>query len=131
MKRNSGLAFHSHHDRLHEFVYDYKERAMSIKANKPKEEQELRLRLFKLIPLNRLPLALRKVAAEWEKAYAEWKKAECEKTDAECEKVAAEWRKSDAEYNLQLEKLHEEICPNCPWDGSTIFTRKDGDGRYY
>ena len=26
----------------------------------------------------------------------------------------------------QLESLHRELCPECPWDGETIFTRKEG-----
>ncbi|MBU0778290.1 hypothetical protein KKF82_08545, partial [Patescibacteria group bacterium] len=51
----SGLAFHVHHDRLMEYCYDYDERVGYIKTGKPAEEQELRLRLFKLIPLDRIP----------------------------------------------------------------------------
>ena len=24
-------------------------------------------------------------------------------------------------YKPEMEKLHQELCPNCPWDGKTIF----------
>ena len=27
--------------------------------------------------------------------------------------------------------LHAQECPDCPWDGRTIFTRKDEDGKWY
>jgi len=65
------------------------QRVSYIKIYKPKEEQDLRLRLFKLIPLDKLP---------------------------------AEWKKADAELLSLLVTLHEELCPECPWDGKTIFT---------
>ena len=97
-KRKSGLAFHCHHDCLIEYVYDYNERVRFIKSDKPQEEQELRLRLFKLIPLRKLLPVIRKADAEWEKAYAE--------------------------REPQLEKLHQKLCPDCPWDGKTIFSAK-------
>ena len=69
----SGFAFHCHHDVLAEWVYDYDERVRFIKENKPADEQELRLRLFKLIPEDHLPEDLRKVQAEYDKAGAEYK----------------------------------------------------------
>ena len=64
----SGLAFHCHHDVLVEHVYDYNERVEFIKKNKSIEEQELRLRLFRLIPYNRLPKRGLKASNEAEKA---------------------------------------------------------------
>ena len=51
----SGLAFHCHHDVLFEYVYDYDERVRFIKKNKPRDEEKLRLKLFKLIPDELMP----------------------------------------------------------------------------
>ena len=86
-----GFAFHVHHNILMEYCFDYDGRVRAIKENKPKEEQELRLRLFRLIPMGRLPLAIRKADAEYRKAHAE-----CQKADAECRKAYAECRKAYA-----------------------------------
>jgi tetratricopeptide (TPR) repeat protein len=32
---------------------------------------------------------------------------------------------------VAFKKLHEELCPDCPWNGKTIFTRKDANGNWY
>ncbi len=119
-KRNEGIAFHVHHDVLAEYCSDYQNRVSYVKEAKPAEEVKLRLRLFKLIPLNKIPWSVvkadaerkkadaerkkayaerEKAYAERKKAYAEWKKAyaEWEKADAEREKAYAEWEKADAE----------------------------------
>ena len=34
-------------------------------------------------------------------------------------------------YQKELSELHAELCPDCPWDGKTIFTRKDKQGNWY
>jgi tetratricopeptide (TPR) repeat protein len=31
---------------------------------------------------------------------------------------------------VAFKKLHEELCPDCPWNGKTIFTRKDANGNW-
>ncbi len=82
----SGFAFHCHHDKLVEWVTNYDERVEYIKACKPPGERELRLRLFKMIPIDRLPVKLVKACAEYD-----------------------------------FTELHKELCPDCPWDGKTIF----------
>lgn len=87
----SGFAFHVHHNVLAEWCYDYGERVKVIKKDKPVEEQELRLRLFRLIPEDRLPVKLDKA---WEA------------------------------YGKELKILHQELCPDCPWDGHTIFSKE-------
>ena len=51
----AGIAFHVHHDRLVEYCYDFDERVKYIKEHKSPDERELRLRLFQLIPKDRLP----------------------------------------------------------------------------
>ncbi len=115
-----GLAFHCHHDKLVEFAYDYDERVTFIKESKPEEEIALRLRLFQMIPDERLS---KRGLATYVKAWQAYDKAW-----QACDKA----RQAYLEKNIkQLEKLHKELCPNCPWDGETIFTRKDDKGNWY
>lgn len=107
----SGFAFHVHHDELIEFCTDYDERVKYIKENKPLEEQELRLRLFRLIPSDRLPPPL--VVAV--KAYKKAKKT--------YEKAKKAYEKAKKTCEPEILKLHKELCPDCPWNGETIFPR--------
>ena len=117
MPIKSGLAFHCHHDTLIEYVYDFDERVATINNWKPAEEQELRLRLFKMIPETRLPKNGRKAYSEALEAYREaWKAySEVEKAYSEAEKAYIEG------HRLFFKKLHKELCPDCPWDGHSIF----------
>ena len=98
MEQKSGFAFHCHHDQLVEWVTNYGERVRYIKKHKPKNEVELRLKLFKFIPLDRLPVELIKAGEAYVKAVRK--------------------------YYPELEKLHSELCHNCPWDGHTIFPKE-------
>ncbi len=144
----SGLAFHCHHDILFEFVYNYDERVRFILDSKPKGEQELRLKLFQMIPDELIP---GKGSPEWEayckagevhykaweaydKAWEAYDKARevcyktakvcykalevCYKTGKVCYKARAVYCKK---HHKELEKLHTNLCPDCPWDGKTIF----------
>ena len=165
-----GIAFHCHHDKLCEYVYDYDKRVEAIKRTKPVEEQELRLRLFKMIPDDRLPgrdspeyLACDKAGAAFDKAGAAYDKAGAaydkagaaydkawaayDKAGAAYDKAGAAYDKAWAAYNKavaaydkavaaydkawaaynkeELERLHIELCPNCPWDGHTIFSKSE------
>ena len=114
MSIEAGFAYHIHHDVLVEWCTDYAQRVKFIKEMKPKEEQKLRLRLFQLIPdavIKSLPSY-----AEWEKAYAERDKAYAER-----DKAYAEWDKAYAIIIAELTKLHSQLCPDCTWNGKTIF----------
>ncbi|KKN12481.1 hypothetical protein LCGC14_1016050 [marine sediment metagenome] len=116
-KPKSGIAFHCHHDVLAEYVYDYEERVEFIKDSKPETERKLRLKLFKLIPQDRLP----------QKAWDAYGKAwdACGKAWDAYDKARGAYDKArDAcgkTNHKALEKLHKELCPDCPWDGHTIF----------
>ena len=145
--KKSGLAFHCHHNTLIEYCYDYDERVRFIKENKPPAEQELRLKLFRLIPHDKLPPTgleayykardacdkardayykawdayskawetYSKARDAWSKAWDAWDKAR----DA-WDKAWDAWNKAN---HQELEKLHSELCPDCPWDGKTIFSK--------
>ena len=84
-----GLAFHCHHDNLFEYVTDYDERVKYIKNKKPKDEQELRLRLFKMIPDEMIP---GKNSKEW-KAYRKAGEADSKAMEAydNARKAYEEW----------------------------------------
>ena len=101
-----GLSIHCHHDILMEYCHDYDKRVQYIKTNKPKNEIEIRLKLFKLLSkeaVNALPKRLIKADAERKKAYALWEKAdvEWEKANAERKKAYALWEKADAVWEKE------------------------------
>ena len=145
MKLIKGFAFHVHHSILAEWCYDFNRRVEAIKQDKPKEEQELRLRLFKLIPKDRLPKDLIKAMKDYNKVWDAYDKAakdydkaeETYNTGLSClkaaktlesagkalEKVGQAYVKVLNNNKDFLEILHSELCPNCPWDGESIFRR--------
>jgi len=179
---NHGIAFHAHHNILLEECPDYEKRVEEIRRCKPRKEQMLRLRLFKLIPSDKLPPELattyeaydkaKKARAEawearvraekaynkadadhdkaWEgraknkQAYAEALKARGKAWEAQDKAYAsynkaweAYMRADEAQeraledYMPSLEKLHGELCLDCPWNGGTIFTRQNDAGQWY
>ncbi len=108
-----GLAIHCHHDHLIEFCYDYDERVNYIIEKKPKNEQAIRLKLFKILPkkaIAELPIKIVKACAERDKAYAEWGKA------------YAEWGKACAEWGKAKQKIwHDKWCGCGEWNGTEII----------
>ena len=122
-----GLAFHCHHDTLFEYCHDYDERVDYIKNNKPKHEQELRLRLFKMIPDGLVPGRDAKEYKAYDKARDAYDKAR-DAYDKAWDALGKAWdalgKARDAYYSKhqkELEELHTKLCPNCPWFGNTIF----------
>ena len=146
------LVVHCHHEVLFEILTELTENRIAyILSNKPGNEQALRLRLFRPVSkkalkkypkldkasaeLTKARAELAKISAEWDKAYAEWDKASAEltKADAELDKANAKLDKANAKRakaNAEWAKInadtaiHADICPDCPWDGHTIFPRK-------
>ena len=110
--KKTGFAFHCHHDTLFEYVTDYDERVRYIKEDKPEREQELRLKLFKIIPDDRLPTKLVKA-----------REAACDKAGEAYDKAWEAYVKAREAYKPEIEALHKELCPGCPWDGKTIFPK--------
>lgn len=96
---NYELVWHGFHNKL-VAVVDIKLRWREIKR-KPKEEQELRSHLFKRVK-GPLPESLDKARVTLDKAWITSEKALLENKDA-------------------IEALHKKECPDCTWDGTTIF----------
>ena len=121
------FAWHVHHDGLLEPLTEpIENRIVYIKAKKPKNEQALRLRLLKTV-IGTLPLEYTKAWDEHTKTRAE-RTAKYTKTRAEYIRAWAEHDKARAEYDKalaeclpEIEALHKLECPDCPWDGTTIF----------
>ena len=127
----SGIAFHCHHDRLAEYIYDYNGRGSYIKKRKPLEERGLRLRLFRIIPRDRLPEEGLEDCIKAGKAYYEAERA-LVKADKDYIGLQETYIKAGEIYGnvwedyytrnkAAFERLHKELCPGCPWDGETIF----------
>ncbi len=139
MRRDFGLAFHVHHaDNLVELCYSLSERRREIKTNKPLVEQSQRLRLLALIPDRRLPKDAQKLVVDLRRIHAKCKlldedyhakrKPLAEDFEAKRKLLGKDYdaKRKPLEsalvtHRLELEALHTELCPNCPWDGHTIF----------
>jgi hypothetical protein len=117
-------SWHCHHETLCEWDSEPREtRIAYIRSDKPACEHELRLRLYQ-------PMSAKgvKLLAEYEKvkqaAWAEYEKVE-QPAWAEYKKVEqaalAEYKKVKQAALAALEALHEIECPNCPWNGLSIF----------
>ena len=114
--------WHIHHDVLAEPLLDpIGKRIAFIKRHKPKSEHELRLRLLKPVQ-GALPKTVVKARAACLKAGAAYDKAR-----AAYDKAWAAYDKARAAYLPEIEALHAKECPNCPWDGKTIFTEGHND----
>ena len=144
------IAWHVHHRILIEPLTEPIEvRRQYIRDTKPPEEQELRLRLLAELrgslpdPVMRAAAAYvkaheacrnaraawrnadadrAKACAAWNKAYADWRKA-----DAECRPAEAAWVNVLADHAPAIEAIHAQECPDCPWDGRTIFPEVSSD----
>lgn len=122
--------WHIHHEVLIEPATEPIENRIDyIKKNKPAHEIETRLRLLKPVR-GKLP---KEVIKAW-KAYCKAWKAYCKARDAYCKAWKAYNKARDAynkawdayykalqNHKSEIEVLHKAECPNCPWNGKTIF----------
>jgi tetratricopeptide (TPR) repeat protein len=145
------FAWHIHHDQLVEPLTEpISKRRAYIKEYKPKHERPTRLRLLKVVR-GKLPQPVLTAGAAYDKAWAAYDKAwaayhkawaaydkaraaydkawaACDKAGTACDKAGAAYDKAlaacdkaGAAYAPAIEALHAQECPNCPWDGRTIF----------
>src|SRR3989344_1876664 len=113
-----GFFWHVHHTVLLEWCYNYEERARYIRTNKPRNEQETRLRLFKPVQ-GRLPEAVVKA----HQAYVEARQA-YDKASQAYDKAEQALDEVLEDNTAKIEALHAKECPNCPWNGHTIFPNR-------
>ena len=128
-EKQSGFAWHCHHDVLIEWVTDFQKRVDFIKEQKPIKERTLRLKLFRMIPEHRLPKGLIKAREVYDKAREAYDKAReaCDKAWEAYFKAWEAYDKALETSKAEISKLHDELCPNCTWNGKTIFANKDGE----
>jgi len=141
MAKRKGFYWHVHHDELMEYCWDYEGRVDFIRRNKPSHEIEPRVGLMQPVR-GKLPEALIKAAAAYYEAQAAYQKAETgrakawaayeapaawENARAAFDKAWAAWENARAAFEKalrahmpEIEALHAQECPNCPWDGKYI-----------
>lgn len=112
--RKKTASWHGYHDVLCDWdIPSRKVRIASIKANKPAHEQPLRLRLYK--PMSAEACGL--LAAHHELVGPTWAATYSHGAGharaADNEAVGSAW--------AALEAIHKIECPNCPWNGMSIF----------
>ena len=149
--KTSGLVFHCHHDQLIEFAYDIKGRQQAIRDTKSKNEIKLRLKLLRFIPSKRLPQEgldeYIRAGKVYSKAWVTYSKAwvaypetsvawvTYAEASVACTVARVAYNRAMVAYyeknKVALEELHKELCPDCPWNGWTIFTRRDSKGNWY
>src|SRR3990167_4074368 len=125
----TGLAIHCHHDRLVEFCYDYEKRVEYVKQ-KPKNEVEKRLKLFRLLPdeaIKDTPEEWQEADAKWQEAYAKWQEADAkwqevyakwQEAYAKWQEVYAKWQEAYAKWPLELKNaFHAKWCGCSEWNG--------------
>ena len=116
--------WHVHHKILVEGSVNIKERIEYIKNNKPAKEIEVRLSLLKEVK-GQLP----KAYAEAEKTLIEAEKARHEAGKAyqdackACDEAEMACQDAYKACQDEIEALHDAGCPDCPWDGKTIFPK--------
>ena len=114
---NTGLTWHLHHDKLVEWCADYKGRSDYIRECKPPSEINTRLKLFKFV---KTPPA--NVVAAWGELYKAWEDRSINPT-AHSE-AWGNYLETLKKAMPALVKLHKVECPNCPWNGTTIFPKE-------
>ena len=108
------LYWHIHHEILIEETFNIQERIDYIREGKPEDEIPLRLKLMTpVLHPEKLPARFRKAR----EAYYKASKAR--------DKASKAYDKAMEACTPQIEKLHKEEHPDCPWNGKTIFSEVD------
>ena len=86
----------------------------------------MRLRLLKLVK-GKLTKPVMVAAANMSKARTSLDKrlGDKDKQWKNWAKAAAKWHKALVVHWPAIERLHAKECPNCPFDGKTIFPNKE------
>jgi len=129
--------WHLHHGTLIEPLTEpLKNRIKYIKifksAHETREQIDLRLRLIKKVK-GKLPREVIEAGKAYVKAQKLYTVASLRDFKSEERKVSnKEWEvfvkarkakdKALKDYRKEIELLHAKECPNCPWNGKTIFT---------
>jgi hypothetical protein len=114
---------------------DYDKRLVFIERNKPPHELSIRVQLMKRV-VGKLPPDFVKaceVAREAWKVAREtreareiaWKALEAREAQEAAWKALKAREAAYKKHKLEIERLHVIECPDCPWDGATIFSNTE------
>jgi hypothetical protein len=108
--------WHIHHRQLLEIALEpIKDRREYIQTQKPEKEIQRRLRLLKKVK-GRLPFRLRSLGFLYHHCRPNyWHYA------------SGDLGKMLVTYSEVIDALHKKECPECPWDGKTIFPEHSYD----
>jgi len=131
----SDYYWHLHHMQLFEEEAEpVKQRIQFIKEKKPKDEVETRLRLLHKVKaqtlLHRLLKYKRDYHAAEDRIYKKYEThggislAEEALKMEELATVRKAYELAELKALPLIEALHKKECPDCPWDGRTIFPKK-------
>ena len=133
-QQTNGFSIHCHHNRLVEYCYDYQGRVGYIKREKPKSEQKIRLKVFKLLPseaIKEIPKRLQEAGRQWEQASWQWEEAsrpwyEASKQWQEAEK---QWQEASNQWpQSDQDAFHNKWCGCKWWRNNTLnFSSWDGN----
>ena len=133
---DEGLDWHVRHKNLYGWCFSEEGRKAYIRQHKPIEEQETRLRLMKRIigPIPPMLIRLCKEASIAGRALdaaqktrlkargGSWGVQETyDKTLQTWLAVQEKLRSVQEICQPEMERLHAVECPDCPWNGETIF----------
>ena len=120
--------WHIHHDTLLEWSKEPLHlRAKFIKAVKPEKEIEARLRLMRPVK-GKLPDEVTGAYGVAEEATARaWWTATWDVGDtlAIAARTQGKLKEIISNNRKAIEELHRKECPDCPWNGETIFPEED------
>jgi hypothetical protein len=117
-----GPYWHVHHLKLWEYCYDVAERRAYIRSDKPIDERPIRLRLMKPIThvgLTKTQWEMVKELKAMERKFRQLRKHDW--TGVGMHLVRARINRLAKKLNPILNRVHKKQCPNCPWNGRTIF----------
>ena len=104
---------------------DIEARRVEVETIKAEYELPTRRRLMKRV-VGELPSEFVEACAQEEAAREIWEAWDARKArDAAWKAWKAQEARNAAysKHKVEIEALHAEECPNCPWDGETIFPR--------
>lgn len=114
--------WHGHHDILISFV-NFKDRINTIKKDKPKHEQQIRLRLMKKIDMKLLPKEVVKAGMEMGDGYLKLLICFLIPIIPPICRIIIPFTNYDKiikKFSKELNELHKKECKNCTWNGRKL-----------
>ena len=119
--KTHGFAIHLHHDILVEYCYDYDDRVRVIKNKKLTNEQEIRLRLFKMLSKEALKDVPKKCQEPYQKCQEPYQKRHEEYQKWKRYEEYKKWREAYKKWpRKSKDAFHKKWCGCSEWNGKEI-----------